>query len=415
MSKCVSCAVKLKTHEKEMCYKCCAELISQMRSDAPLLSEVLMYAEFHRNGATKENLVNTMCGFFSNEEIKSAKNLLYDRYGDRNLLQNQAERRTTETRSDLMATCCDVIDDLFKLEENDITVICAASNWKRLPKINPEEVTNISIADKLAKMEAKFAIYDSALSDVKAHNSKVDIRVRALESNPRSATNRNKVWPSIVSTNEGKRKEVPPARVPLPQVPASVPNMPTSVPNVPASVPNVPAGVLNVPADVPEAPHTVRNALLNLRDTSDDGSNTIDDGPAWSVYRPNSSRRRGRTQVHDKGPNSRENSGRDVNSGFRRRRGALRGQSTKGGLGAGPLPVRDFFIYRVNKSEGVEAVRDHMKTHNIIARDIVAKNMADSKYSSFKVSVDVVDKENMMNPDMWPVGMCIRKWRDYSI
>ena len=54
----------------------------------------------------------------------------------------------TENRSDFMAMCCDLIDDLFKLEENNIQVVCVASNWKRLPRINPEEVTQISMTDK---------------------------------------------------------------------------------------------------------------------------------------------------------------------------------------------------------------------------------------------------------------------------
>ena len=49
-----------------------------------------------------------------------------------------------------MAIGCDLIYDLFKLEENNIQVVRVASNWKRLPRINPEEVTQLSIADKLA-------------------------------------------------------------------------------------------------------------------------------------------------------------------------------------------------------------------------------------------------------------------------
>ena len=55
-----------------------------------------------------------------------------------------------------MAMCCDLIDDLFKLEENNIKVVCVASNVKRLPRINPEEVTQISMADKLAQLESNF-------------------------------------------------------------------------------------------------------------------------------------------------------------------------------------------------------------------------------------------------------------------
>ena len=38
-------------------------------------------------------------------------------------------------------------------------------------------------------------------------------------------------------------------------------------------------------------------------------------------------------------------------------------------------------------------------------RDIVAKNNPDSKFNSFKVSVNVVDADKFNNPDVWPVGV----------
>ena len=54
------------------------------------------------------------------------------------------------------------------------------------------------------------------------------------------------------------------------------------------------------------------------------------------------------------------------------------GKSSTGGLRAGPLPVRDFFVSHIQKEEGVEEVRAHMAGHSIMARDIFAKNNPDS-------------------------------------
>ena len=50
--------------------------------------------------------------------------LVYERFCSLDILENAADRRTTENRSDLMAIYCDLIDDLFKLEENNIQVVC---------------------------------------------------------------------------------------------------------------------------------------------------------------------------------------------------------------------------------------------------------------------------------------------------
>ena len=100
-----------------------------------------------------------------------------------------------------MAICCDIVDDLFKLEESNISVLCGAANWKRLPKMNPEEITNVSMADKLAQFEAKLAQYD--IADVKRTNFAIDARVSNMENS------RNDEWPNIISTvvpdKNGKR------------------------------------------------------------------------------------------------------------------------------------------------------------------------------------------------------------------
>ena len=57
----------------------------------PLLNETLMYADFHRKGATKENIVKVLCSFYSDDELKSAKSLLYKQFGHLNVLQNDTE------------------------------------------------------------------------------------------------------------------------------------------------------------------------------------------------------------------------------------------------------------------------------------------------------------------------------------
>ena len=86
-----------------------------MKKDTPLMSEALMYAEFHRNNASKENIVRTMCGFFKSDKLRAAKSLIYERFRSLDILENAADRRITENRSDLMAICCDLRRTISKL------------------------------------------------------------------------------------------------------------------------------------------------------------------------------------------------------------------------------------------------------------------------------------------------------------
>ena len=80
-----------------------------------------------------------------------------------------------------MAICSDVIDDLFKLGENDINITCCAVNWMRILKIAPEEIINFSTADKLAEMEAKCMFDDNALSEIRRENATLENRMNGIE------------------------------------------------------------------------------------------------------------------------------------------------------------------------------------------------------------------------------------------
>ena len=123
-----------------------------------------------------------------------------------------------------MAICSDIIDDLFKLEENDINITCCAVNWMRIPKIAPEEIINISTADKLAEMEAKFVFYDNALSEIRRENATIENRMNG-----------------IVKTI-GPDKSAYPSKTPTPSANSvSAPTPSTSTPNTPTPSTSTPS------------------------------------------------------------------------------------------------------------------------------------------------------------------------------
>ena len=391
MAKCNSCEKNLKAGEADVCYKCSIKLVQQLKADAPLMSEALMYAEFHRSSASKENIVNTMCDFFNGDELKTAKTLLYNRFGSLNILQHSADRLTTENRTDLMVLCCDIVDDLFKLEESNISVLCGAANWKRLPKMNPEEITNVSMADKLAQFEAKLAQYDIAIADVKRTNFAIDARVSNMENS------RNAEWPNIISTvvpdKNGKR-------VTRDDNPFTMLNRDAT-----DSEPSGTSG--NGPRHVEYKRHArVGNDRRN-DSTSDNSSgrrgnyrrNGSNSDVSYDGRRTGTGTSRGRFAY---------GGGRE--SGRRHLHGGIMGKSTDGGLSGGPPPRRDFFVYRLMKDSGEEDLRNFMMSKNIEPHDIAAKNVPDARFNPFKVSVSLDNAEKMWDLDMWPVGVCVKRW-----
>ena len=77
-------------------------------------------------------------------------------------------------------------------------------------------------------------------------------------------------------------------------------------------------------------------------------------------------------------------------------------------MSGGPPPRRDFFVYRLMKDSGEKDLRNFMMSKNIEPLDIVAKNVPDARFNSFKVSVNLDDAEKMRDLDMWPVGVCVK-------
>ncbi len=50
-------------------------------------------------------------------------------------------------------------------------LVCYAVNPTKIPKMNPESANELSVAEKLAEMEAKFEIYHSILSELKVEST----------------------------------------------------------------------------------------------------------------------------------------------------------------------------------------------------------------------------------------------------
>ncbi len=118
------------------------------------------------------------------------------------------------------------------------------------------------------------------------------------------------------------------------------------------------------------------------------------------------------TTVHDIRRNERSNHNSRNHSGNRGRRGVIMGHGAGTGLRADPLPNRDFFISRIHKDDGLEVMRQYIRSEGVVIKDLAQTSHADSVFNSFKLSVVVTDVQKVRDPSMWPCGVFIRKWRD---
>ena len=280
----------------------------------------------------------------------------------------------------MMAISCDIIDDLFRLEENDVIVSCCASNWKRVPKMAPEEITNISLADKVASLSAKLDLYDGAFAEIRCENVKLESRVSSIEKHKENKASNN-AWPSIISQ---RKADI------LPQGNSSL---------TPGSVNPSPSSRLTVQSS--PVPMAASPIVGPVRRNYVAGDSHV---PHQRRLNYNGSRDR---QQRNHGSH-----GLPISLGSRRKRGGIMGEATSGGLRSTDPPKRDFFVSRCNKPDGIDEMCAFLKSNTIVPRDVVQMNNSEAKFNSYKVSVSVVDASKMMNSGMWCTGICVRRWRD---
>ena len=94
----------------------------------------------------------------------------------------------------------------------------------------------------------------------------------------------------------------------------------------------------------------------------------------------------------------------------KRRREIIKGTAPHDKLKGGPMPNRDYFVYRVQKQTTEEDMTGYLQDKAITFVSVQKISNPDAMYSSFriKVPVDVVNK--VTDPNSWPEGISVRRF-----
>ena len=66
---------------------------------------------------------------------------------------------------------------------------------------------------------------------------------------------------------------------------------------------------------------------------------------------------------------------------------------------------------RVDPTAEKEDIENYIASNGISDFEFAQLSHEDSLYKSFKLSVDIHDRDIVLNPAMWPRGVSVRKWR----
>lgn len=358
-------------HGDTLCVKCKRNAAAYEDVDAEniVINEILWYTEQHRHTASKDAILKVLVCHCSNEDIIAAKNLLIAKYGEHINPERKKTRKVSPNRSDKLKVCEDIYGALFDLDEHNVELLCVALKWSQTIKVAPEEVPDMILAERLVEMEGKFKVFEDALSELK---------IKQLEMENKQT---QPLMSDIVAGRNGPQEPRPTEST------SSGPGR----------------GRLHSHArrHSMSATQPSRNNVPNDRDQSNDG-----------FIEPRDQRRRIQRQARRE-QNTQFRRQNPDQAGQRSRRGPIIGQADgTNGLRATPMPSRDFFVYRVHKDDNEDVLTEHMRSKNVIPRNITIKSHASAKYNSFKVSVAADDVHTVLDAEFWPRGVYVRRWRE---
>ena len=87
------------------------------------------------------------------------------------------------------------------------------------------------------------------------------------------------------------------------------------------------------------------------------------------------------------------------------------GTAAGGTLRGGPPPRRDFFISRVHPSTQESVFENFLKDKGLLNFELQLVSRFVSTFKSYKLTVSMDDRDKVLQPNMWPKGILVQKWR----
>ena len=89
---------------------------------------------------------------------------------------------------------------------------------------------------------------------------------------------------------------------------------------------------------------------------------------------------------------------------------AITGCKKSSKITGAPQPSRDLFVYRVERGTTVRDIDEYLKENDIKCRSVKKVSKDEAKFASFKVEFSVEQFKTVLEPEMWPEGVHVRKF-----
>ena len=335
----------------------------------PLNNALLAYTVYSIQSGTAEKVTSVVRAHFTIDDIIIAKDKLWDT-ADQSIIGPKKRRRDGAIKTEKQSHAEDVVTALYQLDAADKMphITLSAMDLGCIPRSHPEELNDISMADRMNQMEERLSALTDVVDRSVRNNMTLKDRIDAIQqdSNP------------IVNVPNSKHGSYS----------GAVKSPPSNLTNSLQS--STHAGDTRSAAldDHRQQPAGVRSisAIIHQPSYAASVASNNDD-----FHQPSHVAKRNRRQEN-------------------RRKRIVQGSRPAGSIRGAPEPRRDVFIYRVHSDTTTEMMCQHIKDVGVNIDSIECVSNPNAKFKSFKATTAVSNFSELLKPEIWPEGICVRKY-----
>ena len=425
-----------------------------------IINEALCYVIHSLHASTVENCKRVLMNFYNENEIITAKKKLWD-VVDTDHIGPYQKRNTVDRRPAKVEHVNDIVKAIQKLDSINLLPEFVAKDLDRIPSCLPEELNTLMLIQRVADLEKCRDEHTEIMT-------KMLIDVMNLQDGTRPI---NVEYKGQQSSNTGYRDAI--SRNPS----NSNIEIVNNIPQIMITPPQPPENTLeNAPSDNNTVINDDANTLPtgaggnnNINDNNDQENNNERingvggnipsniEGTRWgpgathigarrnsNSHRPFEAQRRAGSghrgsrsfySSHHGGQRRTSHQGGGVGGGGRDngpppkpdpyqwnkvqkrskrgRKVTYGNRATAGGLAGAPLPIRQIWVSRLHKGS-IQHVKNYMKDNNVQVHNIEKVSHEQAKFSSYKISISVLDMDWVFDEAFWPNGVKCQVWRNRS-
>lgn len=385
-----------------------------MPENIQIINPVLTYVQYSFANSTFDGIKRVLIDFYSQEEISSAKQSLWDACTE--YLPTFANRQDSNNRSAKEAETLDILNAYKRIDNTeDVTVQCLTNKLDRIPRCEPEELDLLSMMDRIIALENKVQNHEGKISKQNDALTKCAVQVcqnsdsleKCEETVSKQQASINALYrvqssgsyAKAASQSNAKQPGTKPksndqsvgqhGRISIPQIQVQPPERPErsrSTGDVPGSV-------------------TVQQLQAALSDPLvTDNVNLSGGGHTGNDTAPHSPHSQGRGDSFEYPRYMRKQQARKAKQAV-----YGKGSDSTGSLKSVPRRA-DLFVFRLDPETEGDDVKGYLQTKDVHVHKVQKMSRDDYMYKSYRICIDFSDMSTVLNEDFWPEGIGCREF-----